>query len=196
MRTTHERNLGSVIARSADATPDALALSIGTGNARTFALLWEKSRHLAGGLAALGVVKGDRIALLLHGQVEHADAMVACSLLGAAFVSLEASRSTQELTQLAGWRCKGVIAVDYALPAIVAAREQIDSLRWVVGVCTARGRSTPAQLQALGVRPYAEIAAPVPSSYRFVDGLPDVSNVFPLHRPPLQPSAIDHNLQD
>src|SRR4029434_8277136 len=80
-------------ARSARTTPDALAITIGSGKARTFSLLWEKSRHLAGGLAALGVVKGDRIALVLHGQVEHADAMVAWSLLGAGVVCVRARGS-------------------------------------------------------------------------------------------------------
>jgi acyl-CoA synthetase (AMP-forming)/AMP-acid ligase II len=174
-------NLAGAIARGAGATPDAPALAIGSGKPRTFALLWEKSRRLAVGLARLGVVKGDRLALLLSGQAEHADAMVACSLLGAPFVSLEAPQSTRNLARLAGWRCKGVIAVDYALPEIVAAREEIDSLRWVIGVCTARGRSTPAQLQALGVRSYAEIAAPDPSSCHFVEARSDTTNVIPLN---------------
>ena len=86
--------------------------------------------------------------------------MIACSLLGAAFVSLDPCAGTDEIAEeLAAFACKGVIAADYALAPIVAVRERIDTLRWVVGISTVRGKSTPAQLQARGVRPYAELAA-------------------------------------
>jgi acyl-coenzyme A synthetase/AMP-(fatty) acid ligase len=120
----------------------------------------DKAQRLAAGLSKLGIVAGDRIALVTAGEIEHVDAMIACSLLGAVFVSVDPRASTDELAEeLAGFACKGVIAADYALAPIVAVRERIDTLRWVVGISTARGKSTPAQLQARGVRPYAELAA-------------------------------------
>jgi acyl-CoA synthetase (AMP-forming)/AMP-acid ligase II len=120
----------------------------------------DKAQRLAAGLSKLGIVAGDCIALVTADEIEQVDAMIACSLLGAVFVSLDPRASTDELAEeLAGFACTGVIAADYALAPIVALREHIETLRWVVGISTAHGKSTPAQLQARGVRPYAELAA-------------------------------------
>ena len=56
---------------------------------------------------------------------------------------------------------------------IAEARNSVESLRWVIGISTTKGRSTAAQLQARGVRPYAEIAATDPPTRAFAGSLPD-----------------------
>src|SRR5262245_31053251 len=156
MSDYHELTLAGQVARRADDAPDVLATLTRRG-VRTYRQLWDKAQRLAAGLARLGVARGDRIALVTGNEMEHIDAMVACSLLGAVFVSM---KSDDLLAQaLAACGCKGIIAADYALGRIADARERVDSLKWVIGISTERGGSTPAQLQARGVRPYAEIAA-------------------------------------
>jgi carnitine-CoA ligase len=164
MNEHSQLTLAGLVAREASRAPEAPA-SLIAGTARSHALLWDKAQRLAAGLSKLGIVAGDRIALVMAGEIEHADAMVACSLLGAVFVSLDPRTGADELARkLTTCACKGVIAADYALAPIVAVREQVTGLRWIVGISTARGKSTPAQFQARGVRPYAELAAAEPST--------------------------------
>ena len=158
-----ELTLAGLVAREASRTPEAPAFLVAGAagrEPRSYGLLWDKAQRLAAGLSKLGVVAGDRIALMTAGEIEHADAIVACSLLGAEFVSLNPHAEADELAHdLSAFACKGVISPDYALSPICALREEIETLRWVVGISTERGKSTPAQLQARGVRPYAELAA-------------------------------------
>jgi carnitine-CoA ligase len=57
---------------------------------RSAADIEQKSREVAGGLAALGVSKGDRVAVLLPNCSEMIDVFFACSQLGAVLVPLNA----------------------------------------------------------------------------------------------------------
>ena len=170
MSDYHELTLAGWVARKAGQEPDAPA-KLTRRKARTYGQLWDKAGRLAAGLLKLGIGQSDRIALVLVDEVEHADTIVACSLLGAVFVSLKYDNL---LTQaLAACGCKAIIAADYTLAPIAEARTGVESLRWVIGVSTTKGRSTAAQLQARGVRPYAEIAATDPPTRAFAGSLPD-----------------------
>jgi crotonobetaine/carnitine-CoA ligase len=156
--------LAGIVARWAAEKPDFVVLTVeGAGvrddETRTYAELWDKGRALAAGLRALGLEPGDMVGTLLANHAEFVDLMVASSLLGVAIVPIDPrTRGDKLVYMLASVGCKGVIAGDYALPGMLDVREQVAGLHWVVGLPTDEGKATSAQLQALGVRPYGEVA--------------------------------------
>jgi carnitine-CoA ligase len=174
-----ELTLAGIVAARAESEPDAVApalFSAGAppGMARTWRQLWDKGQRVAAGLLRLDVAAGDRIALLLAGRAECVDAYVACSLLGATVVPIGTGSRGDALAQvLAAAACRGAIAADDALSAIGDVRDRVPTLRWVLGVASSDGRSTPAQFQAHGARPYAEVAAADPTGCRFPGSRPD-----------------------
>jgi acyl-CoA synthetase (AMP-forming)/AMP-acid ligase II len=172
-----ERTLARIIAAKAESEPDSAAPPIvgaPAGSERTYGQLWGKGQCLAAGLTKLGVAAGDRIALLLADRPEAEDTYVACSLLGATVVPIDATVRGDALARvLAAGACRGAIAAEHALAAIGDVRERVPTLRWVLGVATGDGRRTPAQFQASGVRPYAEVAAADPAQCRFAGSQPD-----------------------
>jgi len=156
--------LAGIVGRWAAEKPDFVVLTVeGAGvrddETRTYAEMWDKGRALAAGLRALGLEPGDMVGTLLANHAEFVDLMVASSLLGVAIVPIDPRTRGEKLVyMLASVGCKGVIAGDYALPGMLDVREQVAGLHWVVGLPTDEGRATSAQLQALGVRPYGEVA--------------------------------------
>ncbi len=171
--------LAGVIERWAREQPDLRVLTVeGAGvredETRSYAELWDKGRALAAGLRRLGVGTGDRVGTLLANHAEFVDLMVAGSLLGAALVPVDPRTKGDKLVyMLAAARCKGVVAADYALPELRAVRERIAGLQWVVGLPTDEGKATTAQLQAMGVRPYGEVAGSDPRGIEFPGSAPD-----------------------
>ncbi|NJD32462.1 MAG: ATP-dependent acyl-CoA ligase [Gammaproteobacteria bacterium] len=156
--------IAGVVSRWAAEKPDFRVLTVeGAGvredETRKYAELWDKGRSLATGLRKLGLRPGDMVATLLANHAEFVDLMVAGSLLGAALVPIDPRTKGEKLTyMLSAANCKGVIAGDYALQELLGVREKVPSLQWVIGIPTDEGRATTAQLQAVGVRPYGEVA--------------------------------------
>ncbi len=156
--------IAGVVSRWAAEKPDFRVLTVeGAGvredETRTYAELWDKGRALATGLRKLGLKPGDMVATLLANHAEFVDLMVAGSLLGAALVPIDPRTRGEKLTyMLSAANCKGVIAGDYALKELLGVREKVPSLQWVIGIPTDEGKATTAQLQAVGVRPYGEVA--------------------------------------
>ena len=156
--------LAGIVARWAVEKPDFTVLTVEGGGVRddetrTYAELWDKGRSLAAGLHRLGLESGDMVGTLLANHAEFIDLMVAGSLLGIAIVPIDPrTRGDKLVYMLASVGCKGVIAGDYALPELLAVRERVAGLQWVVGLPTDEGKATTAQLQAVGVRPYGEVA--------------------------------------
>jgi crotonobetaine/carnitine-CoA ligase len=156
--------IAGVVSRWAAAKPDLVVLTVeGAGvrddETRTYAELWDKGRSLAAGLRKLGLQPGDRLATLLANHAEFVDLMVAVSLLGAALVPIDPrTRGDKLIYMLSAVGCKGVVAADYALTDLLSVRENVPGLQWVVGLPTDEGKATAAQLQAVGVRPYGEVA--------------------------------------
>ena len=74
--------LPEVIGRGRRAHPDRVALVLGE-EMRTHAALHDRAERLAAVLAAAGVGRGDRVALLLHNGLELPEALLACHVLGA-----------------------------------------------------------------------------------------------------------------
>ena len=79
--------LPEAIGRGHRAHPDRAALVFG-GEQRTHAELHERAARLAAALAAGGVRRGDRVALLLHNGFEFVESLLACHRLGAIAVPI------------------------------------------------------------------------------------------------------------
>jgi crotonobetaine/carnitine-CoA ligase len=173
MRTYDPSTLAGVVQHWAAVRPDFEVLVIeGAGvrqdETRTYARLWDNGRSLAAGLAKLGVQPGDTVGTLLANHAEFVDLMVAGALLGFALVPIDPRTKGDKLVyMLAAAHCKGVIAADYALPELLAVRERIGGLRWIVGLPTDEGALSTAQFQAHGVRPYGTVAALGPGTGDF-----------------------------
>lgn len=156
--------LAGVVGEWAVAKADFTVLTVeGAGvradETRTYAELWDKGRGLAAGLRKLGLKPGDMVGTLLANHAEFVDLMVAGSLLGIGLVPIDPRTKGDKLVyMLAAADCKGVIAGDYALTEMLAVREQVSGLQWIVGLPTDEAKATTAQLQAVGVRPYGEVA--------------------------------------
>src|SRR5581483_12351020 len=78
-----------MLRRWATETPDAPFLHAGGGWV-TCAELNETTDRIAGGLAALGVQRGDRVAILLPNRPEYPELSLGCMRLGAVQVPLNA----------------------------------------------------------------------------------------------------------
>ncbi len=90
-------NLGEHLLACAERAPEAVA--IGDGDVRvTYAELLAQARTAAGGLAALGVGPGDRVAAALKNRLETAVLYWAAQWLGAVFVPLNWRLRPDELT--------------------------------------------------------------------------------------------------
>ena len=164
MAVSDPLTIAGIIGRWAVEKPDLTVLTVeGAGvrddETRTYAQLWDKGQAVAAGLRRLGLKPGDMVGTLLANHAEFVDLMVAGSLLGVALVPIDPRTKGDKLVYMLGSvGCRGVIAGDYALPEILAVRERVAGLQWVIGLPTDEGKSTTAQLQAVGVRPYGEVA--------------------------------------
>jgi crotonobetaine/carnitine-CoA ligase len=171
--------LAGIVQQWATARPDFEVLVIeGAGvrddESRTYEELWEHGGRLAAGLRKLGLRPGDKVATLLANHVEFVDLMVAAGLLGCVFVPIDPRTRGEKLAYMLGAaQCRCVIVADYALPELLSVRDTVAELRWVVGLPTDEGKATPARLQAVGVRPYGEIAACDPGLEDFPGSSPD-----------------------
>jgi carnitine-CoA ligase len=80
--------ISEALRRRAAQEPNAPFLKVGTGPWLSCRDLDEASDRVAGGLASLGVVKGDRVALVCTNRVEAVEMLFACAKLGAILVPL------------------------------------------------------------------------------------------------------------
>jgi len=164
--------IAGVVQRWAEDKPDFIVLTVeGAGvredETRTYAQLWENGSGLAAGLRRLGLRPGDMVGTLLANHPEFVELMVAAALLGIAIVPIDPrTKGDRLIYMLAAAGCKAVVAGDYSLPALLAVRDEVKCLQWLIGLPTDEGKATTAQLQADGVRPYGWVAG---SDYRIVD---------------------------
>ena len=87
--TFPETTLDRIFAATAAAHPDWVALSAGDDDT-TYAQLDERATRLAHGLRALGIVRGDRVALMLPNAPAYPLAAVAAHKIGAVVVNVSA----------------------------------------------------------------------------------------------------------
>lgn len=94
---------------------DALLTFTTTGTVWTRGELLTRAERCADALASLGVVRGDRVAVMLPNRIEYIDLIFGCSLLGAIVVHLHTAAKGQILeraVRLAAPRCAFVLTDD------------------------------------------------------------------------------------
>lgn len=102
-----------ILARRADLGPDRAAMEDLVGGDRvTYRELNRRTGRTTALLASLGVVRGDRVALLCRNRIEFFELLFACARLGAILVPLNWRMPAQELKPLladcgAGWLIYG-----------------------------------------------------------------------------------------
>ncbi|GAB3471360.1 long-chain fatty acid--CoA ligase [Kineococcus endophyticus] len=118
--TLLDRGLGSWPARRARIDPDATALSQ-AGRTRSYRELAVRTDRLAGGLAALGVQRGDRVAYLGLNDLAAVELLFACGRAGALFVPLNIRLVARELAFALRDSGSEVLVVGPGVDAVAAA---------------------------------------------------------------------------
>src|SRR6185369_5217692 len=91
--------IGYQLSINAARYPNAHAVVFGARKL-TYAALNERACRLANGLAALGVRRGDRVAVLLHNCTPFVEALFASAKLGAVFVPINFRLVSREVGAL------------------------------------------------------------------------------------------------
>ncbi|MEX2392896.1 MAG: AMP-binding protein, partial [Actinomycetota bacterium] len=99
----------------------------------TFGEMHDRTEALAGGLASLGVTKGDRVATILPNRIEHVDVMFACARLGAIHVPTNVFLKGDFLAhQIADCAASVVVADDAGIAALDQVRDNLAALEHVI----------------------------------------------------------------
>lgn len=144
----------ALVEEAASLAPDRVYLA-GPEGELTFDALLRRSARVAGGLAALGVRRGDRVGVLLPNSAAYLETWLALARLGAVLVPVNTAFKAEEVAWLlAHAEASALVTLDrlYA-EAVAPARAR----------CPALGRIVTLEGQAPGVAPYAgllESAAP------------------------------------
>ena len=84
---------------------------------RSYRQLWDNGRRMAQAMLDLGIVPGERVALLMANHAEFVEAMVAAGIVGATVVPIDPRTKGDKLHfMLTNSQCSAAIAADYALP--------------------------------------------------------------------------------
>jgi acyl-CoA synthetase (AMP-forming)/AMP-acid ligase II len=116
--TTEVATLGDLLLRSAADHPDRPALIL-PDDRISFAALRDRSFAVARSLAALGVKRGDHVAILIPNCVAYAEALFGIALLGAVAVPLNARHRAAEL---------GYILANSESVALLTSRDPADPI--------------------------------------------------------------------
>jgi fatty-acyl-CoA synthase len=121
------------VSRHARSRPDAVALRF-DGVSTTWGELDDRMRRLATGLSARGVVKGDRVAVLMTNRPEFVEAVLAANLLGAIAVPVNFRLAAQEVTYLLADSGATVLITDAMLASLasIASKAAGRSVRIIV----------------------------------------------------------------
>jgi fatty-acyl-CoA synthase len=111
------------VARHAHSRPDAVSLRF-DGASTTWRALDDRLRRLATGLSARGVVKGDRVAVLMTNRPEFLEAVLAANLLGAIAVPVNFRLAAREVAQLLADSGATVLITDAMLAALARVASQ------------------------------------------------------------------------
>jgi len=145
MSTRPETTLAALIANRVETMPELDVLTIeGAGvrpdEVRTYRQLWDNGQRLAQVLIHQGLRPGEHFALLMANHAEFVDAMVAASISGTVFVPIDPRAKGEKLAfMLTNSQCRGVIAADYTLDNLLAVRDSLPHLSWVIALETGEG---------------------------------------------------------
>ena len=116
--TTEVSTLGDLLLRTAADDPDRAALILPDDRV-TFAELRDRSVAVARALAAIGVGRGDHVAILIPNSVAYAEALFGIALLGGVAVPLSARHRATEL---------GYILANSESVALITSRDPADPI--------------------------------------------------------------------
>ena len=119
--------LFELISTAADKSPDAVALSSGAQSLR-YAELWAQVRSAASGLLALGLQRGERVAIYLEKRIEAVVASFAAPAAGAVFVPLNPLLKPEQV---------GYVLRDCDVRVLVTSPERAQLLAATLGGCPA-----------------------------------------------------------
>jgi fatty-acyl-CoA synthase len=125
---------GDVLGERARLTPDKLALVTVPGGLRlTYRELDDGARGCAAGWrTALGLTKGERIAILAHNRVEYVEAFFAAGKSGVILVTLGTKLTPVELSQIVEDSAPRALIYDGAFAETVASlRTRVDVEHWI-----------------------------------------------------------------
>jgi acetyl-CoA synthetase len=109
----------------------------------TYAALQRDANRLSNALAAHGVVRGDRVAIILPQRPETAIAHIACYQMGAVAVPLSFLFGPDALEyRLQNSDSKAALVDPASLPNLASVRDRLPQLRCVIGVAGAREAGT------------------------------------------------------
>jgi acetyl-CoA synthetase len=149
-------------ARWARRTPEALALVCeserGAPTRHTYAQLHATALKLAAALAALGIGRGERVAIVMPQRFETAAAHMGVSALGAVAMPLSMLFGPEALQyRLADSGARAAIVDESAIDSLLAAARACPALEHVVAVGEAAGRGTLDWDRALGAASLAPV---------------------------------------
>jgi crotonobetaine/carnitine-CoA ligase len=120
-----ERNLGLILRRHAERSPDSVFLMDGE-NRLSFAATNEAVNRFAVGLTELGVGRGDRIAIFMHSRVEFILLVLAVNKLGAVWVPVNTDYKGSWLTDtINDSKAKALVTDDELLDRVIEVRSHI-----------------------------------------------------------------------
>jgi acetyl-CoA synthetase len=139
----HDFNIGQAVCgrHAGDASRVALYWEDETGPSSrwTYAQLQEQANRLSNALAAHGVRRGDKVAIMLPQRPETAVAHIACYQMGAVAVPLSFLFGPDALEyRLQNSESKAALVDQASLPNLIPIRERMPQLRCVIGVAGAR----------------------------------------------------------
>jgi len=108
MAASPARNLASLLVRTARAWPRLPAVALGPRVLHDYAALAERAARIAGGLAASGIDRGDRVAIVARNAPEYIETLFACWWAGVVAVPINAKLHPSELAYVlddSGARC-------------------------------------------------------------------------------------------
>ena len=129
-------NVGRLLTRSARQFPDRPALTWGA-RTQSYAELDRRTNALANGLAGLGVLKGDRVGILMRNRPEMIEGMFACFKAGYCLVPLNSRLTSDEVAFHVGDSGATALLTDAEGAAVVL------GARADVRVVVAGGRDQP-----------------------------------------------------
>ncbi len=122
-------DLIDVTAKRAALTPNVVAFEDAiTGRTLTYAALEDRCARAAEALAQLGIVRGDRVAILCRNRIEFFEIMFACAKLGAILVPLNWRAPAAELAGIMA-DCEPSLLIYGAEDAVTAAALKSQAMR-------------------------------------------------------------------
>ncbi len=168
-------NLGQLLKETAQRSPGAVALTIQDSDI-PYAAVRQRVGALAGQLAALGVVKGDRVALMLPNTPAYVFSCYAALELGAVIVNISPGNQGAELQHiLKDSGAKVLVTLDVFLPGVYKVLPATPVQHLLVSSVQGLEKKVPAPPEAPAYRLLDELLKPGPPAPQVAVGPDDLA---------------------